>query len=93
MLFRSGFGVISAFEFLPDTEHRFAFVLPSGDWVRVNATSTHCERIEDISGDARYCAGFSFSSASPTDELAIDVLADTAKTYLTRSSAPPLRRI
>ena len=92
-LSRGGFGVISPFEFLPDTEHRFAFVLPSGHWVRVNARTTHCERIEDSSGDARYCAGFSFSSASPQDELAIDVLADTAKTYFTRSSAKALRRI
>ena len=92
-LSRGGFGVISPFEFLPDTEHRFAFVLPSGHWVRVNASTTHCERIEDISGDARYCAGFSFSSASPKDELAIDVLADTAKTYLTRSSAKEFRQI
>ena len=92
-LSRGGFGVISAFEFLPDTEHRFAFVLPSGDWVRVNATSTHCQRIEDMGGDARYYAGFSFSSASPSDELAIDVLADTAKTYLTRSSAKDFRQI
>jgi len=92
-LSRGGFGVISPFEFLPDTEHRFAFVLPGGHWVRVNASTTHCERIEDVRGDARYSAGFSFSSASPIDELAIDVLADTAKTYLTRSSAHPSRRI
>ena len=92
-LSRGGFAIISPFEFLPDTEHRFAFVLSSGHWVRVNASTTHCERIEDIGGDARYCAGFSFSSASPQDELAIDVLADTAKTYLTRSSATVLRRI
>ena len=92
-LSRGGFAIISPFEFLPDTEHRFAFVLSSGHWVRVNASTTHCERIEDIGGDARYCAGFSFSSASPIDELAIDVLADTAKTYLTRSSAKALRGI
>jgi hypothetical protein len=92
-LSRGGFGVISAFEFLPDTEHRFAFVLPNGNWVRVNASTTHCERIEDISGDTRYSAGFSFLSASPNDDLTIDVLADTARTYLPRSSAKASRRI
>ena len=92
-LSRRGFGIISPFEFLPDTEHRFAFVLPSGAWVRVTASTAHCERIEDVSGNARYCAGFSFVSATPTDELAIDVLADTAKIYLTRSSEKTSRRI
>ena len=92
-LSRGGFGIISPFEFLSDTEHRFAFVLPSGHWVRVNARTTHCERIEDLGGHARYCAGFSFSSDSPEDALALDVLSDTAKTYLSRSSTKALSQI
>jgi len=80
-LSRGGFAVTSPFDFLAGTEHTFAFCLPGGHRIRLNAVTMHSERLSD---DALYRVGFSFVAATPKDDLALTVLADVAKMCLPR---------
>jgi hypothetical protein len=80
-LSRGRFAVTSPFDFLVGTEHTFAFCLPAGHRIRLNAVTTHSNRLGD---DALYRVGFSFVATIPNDDLALAVLADVAKTCLPR---------
>ena len=87
-----GFAVDTPFEFLTGTEHSFAFCLPGGHRVRLNATTVHCDRISDEGSDALYRAGFSFVHAHTTDDLLIAVLVDAARSGQPTPSTATRRR-
>ena len=79
-LSRGGFALLSPFEFLVGNEHTFVFCLPAGHRIGVNGLTVHCDR---AGADAIYRVGFSFVPATRKDELAITILADVAKIYVT----------
>ena len=82
-----GFAVDAPFEFLANTDHNFAFCLPGGHVIRLNAMTIHCERLSDAAMEALYRAGFSFLPAHAIDDVLIAVLADAARTCLLRPSS------
>jgi hypothetical protein len=77
-LSHGGFAVTSPFDFLSGTEHTFAFCMPGGHHICLNAVTVHSERC--AVDEAIYRVGFSFVTARSNDDLAIAVLADVAKT-------------
>ena len=85
-----GFAIDTPFEFLTSTDHNFAFCLPGGHVIRLNAMTIHCERISEAGSEALYRAGFSFLPAHAIDDVLIAVLADAARTCLLRPG--PRRR-
>ena len=64
------------FDFLPGTQHTFAFCLPGGHLLWLNAETVHSER---IGPDAVYHVGFSFLLNTSEDSLTLAVLVDVAK--------------
>jgi hypothetical protein len=85
-----GFAVDTPFEFLTSTQHNFAFWLTGGHLIRLNARTTHCERISDAGAEALYRAGFSFLPVHAIDDVLIAVLADAARSLFRRKPAFPL---